>query len=113
MTGPGDQRTPRLWGRQHPFERNHLQRALTLLGLAGTFGLCGTLLVYTDVAGVIGISLVCAGLLLGLAAVSRSRYVRESRLGFAALTSRDGRFVLGSAAAFAVVGLYVLELLLR
>ncbi len=107
--GPGD---PRLWGRQSPFERNHLQRGITLAGLVGVFVVTMILLVHADVAGVLGIGLVCGGVVSGLAAVSRLRYVRETRAGFAVLRTRDGRFVMVSASALVVVAGFVIVLIL-
>lgn len=101
-----------LWGDQYPFERNHLQRTLTLIGLGGVFAVTVILLVHADVTGVLGISLVCSGVVCALAAVSRHRYVMETRLGFVILRTRGGRFVLGSALAFAVIGVLVALLVL-
>jgi len=106
-TGPG-----KLWGDQYPFERNHLQRAMTLVGLGSVFGVAVILLVHANVTGVLGVSLICAGVLSALAAMSRHRYVRETRLGFAILETRGGRFVLGSALAFAILGVVVALLVL-
>jgi len=101
-TGPG-----KLWGDQYPFERGHLQRAMTLLGLGSVFAIAVILLVHADVTGVLGISLICAGVISALAAVSRHRYVQETRLGFVILETRGGRFVFGSALAFAILGVVV------
>lgn len=103
----------RLWGRQYAFERNHLQRVMVLAGLVATFGVATILLVHTDATGVLGTSLVCGGLVAGLAAWSRARYVRETRTGYAVLARRDGRFVLTSAAGFVAVAGYVAVLVLR
>ncbi len=108
-----DEPPPRLWGRQYPFERTHLQRSLTLLGLAGVFAVTTILLVHADVVAVLGLGLVGAGLVTGLAAASRARYVRETRLGFSVLRARDGSFVLGSAAAFAAVAVLVVLLIVQ
>lgn len=102
----------RLWGEQYPFERNHLQRALTLIGLGGVFAVTMTLLVHASVSGILGISLICAGILSAFAAVSRHQYVRETSLGFVILETRGGLFVLGSALAFAVIGVLVALLIL-
>lgn len=102
----------RLWGAQYPFERNHLQRAITLVGLGGVFAVTVIFLADARVPGILGISLIGAGLLSALAALSRQRYVRETRLGFAILATRGGLFVLGSALMFAVVGLFVALLVL-
>jgi hypothetical protein len=101
-TRPGE-----LWGDQYPFERNHLQSMLVLIALGGVLAVTVTLLVHADATGVLGISLICAGLVSALAAVSRHRYVRETRLGFVILRTRGGRFVLGSALTVAVVGVLV------
>ena len=97
----------KLWGDQYPFERNHLQRTMTLIGLGGVFAVTVILLVHADVTDVLGISLICAGVVSALAAVSRHRYVQETRLGFVILRTRGGRLVLGSALAFAVAGVLV------
>lgn len=105
-------RPGRLWGDQYPFERNHLQRTMTLVGLGGVFAVAVILLVHADVTGVLGISLICAGVVSALAAVSRYRYVQETRLGFVILETRGGRFVLGSALAFAILGVVVALLVL-
>jgi hypothetical protein len=102
----------KLWGDQYPFERNDLQRTMTLLGLGGVFAVTVILLVHADVFGVLGISLICAGVVAALAAISRHRYVRETQLGYSILTTRRGWFVLGSALAFAVVGVFVSLLVL-
>jgi hypothetical protein len=102
----------RLWGKQYPFERNHLQRTMTLLGLGGVLAVTVTLLLHAGVSSILGISLICAGILSALAAVSRHQYVRETRLGFVVLETRGGLFVLGSALAFAVVGVLVAVLVL-
>ncbi len=102
----------RVWGRQQPFERQHLQRAITLLGLGALSTTLVVLLASAHPARTLGSALVGVGLVCALAAASRHRYVRESRLGFAMLATRDGRFVLGSALAFLVVaGLAVLVVL--
>jgi len=108
VTGDGE----RLWGRQAPFERNHFQRTLALAGLSGVFGVTVILLVHDDVRGALGLALVAGGLVCALAAVSRSRYAREARGGFAVLEGRGGGFVLGSAAAFVVVAATVVLLVL-
>ncbi len=105
-------RPPRLWGEQYPFERNHLQRTMTLVGLGGVFAVTVTLLVHARVSNILGISLICAGILSALAAVSRHQYVRETRLGFVIPKTRGGVFVLGSALAFVVVGVLVAMLVL-
>ena len=102
----------KLWGAQYPFERNHLQRTMTLIGLGGVFSVTVMLLVHADVTTILGISLICAGVVSALAAVSRHRYVQETHLGFAIVKGRGGRFVLGSALAFAVVGVLVALLVL-
>ena len=105
-TTPGN-----LWGDQYPFERNVAQRTMTMLGLAGLFVVTTILLVRADPAHVLGVSLICAGVLSGLAALSRHRYVQETRLGFVILRSRGGGFVFGSALVFAVIGVLVALLL--
>ena len=102
----------KLWGRQYPFERNHLQRAMTLTGLAGVFAITVILLVHSNVQAVFGIALLYAGAVLALAAASRHRYVRETRLGFVILQTRGGGFVIGSALAFVAVGALVTRLVL-
>ena len=102
----------RVWGRQQPFERQHLQRAITLIGLGTLSTALVALLAGAHPARALGSALVSVGLICALAAGSRHRYVRESRVGFAILASRDGRFVLGSALAFlAVSGLAVVVVL--
>jgi hypothetical protein len=106
-TGPG-----RLWGAQYPFERNHLQRTLVLLGLGSVLGVTVILLVHGEVDRVIGMVLVGLGVMSALAAASRHRYVRETLLGFTVLRTRDGRFVLGSAVALAVTAALVALLIL-
>lgn len=105
--GPG-----RVWGAQHPFERNHLQRGIALLGLGAVFGVTVILLVHADVRQTLGIALVTAGVVTGLAAASRQRYVEETRRGFAVLRTRGGGFVLGSASALGVVSVFVAALVL-
>ncbi|HEY1839909.1 MAG TPA: hypothetical protein VGG53_06720 [Mycobacterium sp.] len=102
----------RLWGEQYPFERNHLQRTMTLIGLGGVFAVTLILFVHAGVSTILGISLICAGILSALAAVSRHQYVRETRHGFVILETRGGSFVLGSSLAFAVVGVLVALLVL-
>ena len=102
-----------LWGDQYPFERNHLQRTMTLVALGGVFAVTVILLVHADVTDVLGISLICAGVISAFAAASRHRYVQETRRGFAILRTRGGWFVLGSAFAFAVAGVLVALLVLR
>lgn len=96
-----------MWGPQYPFERQHLQRALIILGLGGVFGTVVVVLANTHPARALGTALVCGGLLFALAAASRHRYVRETQLGFAVLATRGGRFVVGSALALAVVAAFV------
>lgn len=100
----------RLWGSQYPFERQHLQRNMTMLALAGLMSVTLILQVGTSPSKVLGVGLVIAGLVCVVAAVSRSRYDRETRHGFAILASRDGRFVFGSAATFVLVAVSVLLL---
>jgi hypothetical protein len=102
----------RVWGRQQPFERQHLQRAITLLSLGTLATSLVALLASAHPARALGSALVSVGLACTLAAASRQRYVREARVGFAILASRDGRFVLGTALVFLVVaGLAVLVVL--
>ncbi|WP_343573552.1 hypothetical protein [Mycobacterium sp.] len=97
----------KLWGKQYPFERNHLQRTITLIGLGGVLGVTVILLVNDGVVALLGISLIGAGLIFALAAVSRYRYDRETRVGFVILDTRGGSFVFGSAVAVVAVGLLV------
>ncbi|MCW1958398.1 MAG: hypothetical protein KIH64_007600 [Mycobacterium sp.] len=104
--------TGRLWGAQYPFERNALQRNMTLIALGGVFVAALLLIARVDLAAVLGISLMGAGVISVLAAVSRLRYVRESRMGFDILNTRGGGFVSGSALAFGVVGVLVAALIL-
>jgi hypothetical protein len=106
--GPG-----RLWGSQYPFERNHLQRTLVLLGLGSVLGVTVILLVHGDVQRVLGMALIGLGALSALAAASRHRYVRETLDGFTILRTRDGRFVLASAVALAVTAVLVALLVLE
>lgn len=101
-----------MWGAQYPFERNHLQRSMTLAGLGGVFGVTVILLVHSDMRAVLGLALISAGVVSGVAAVSRRRYVDETRRGFALLRSRGGGFVLGSAVALTVVSAFVVVLVL-
>ena len=102
----------RAWGRQHPFERTHLQRARTLFALGAAFAAIVVLLASTHPARGLGGALVGLGLLLALAAASRRRYLDDARHGFAVLATRDGRMVLGSALGYLVVaGLAVLLVL--
>lgn len=101
----------KLWGNQYPFERNHLQRQMTLAGLGTVFGVTAILLVHAEYAGVVGVSLILAGIITALAAASRMRYVRETRIGFALLETRGGLFVLGSALAVGVSGMFVVLLI--
>jgi len=101
----------KLWGDQYPFERNHLQRQMTLAGLGTVFGVTAILLVHAEYAGVVGVSLILTGVIAALAAASRMRYVRETRIGFAILKTRGGLFVLGSALAVGVVGMLVVLLI--
>ncbi len=105
-------RPGRLWGAQYPFERNHLQRGITLLGLGGVFGVTTILLVHADVQQTLGVALLAAGVVSGLAALSRNRYVEETRHGFAVLRTRGGGFVVGSALATGLVAVLVVLLVL-
>lgn len=102
---------PQVWGRQQPFERNLLQRTLTVIALGAVLATTVVLLVNTNAAGVIGITSICLGLLCALAAVSRHRYVRETKMGFGLLRSRDGRFVIGTAVQFVITTLFVVVLI--
>lgn len=101
-----------VWGPQYPFERQHLQRSLTLIGLGGVVATVIVVQANAHPARALGTALVLAGLLLALAAASRHRYVRETRLGFAVLTTRDGRFVVGSALGLVVAAVFVALLVL-
>lgn len=101
-----------LWGAQYPFERNHLQRVMTLAGLAGVFAVTLILLVHADVRAALGISLIYAGVICALAAASRHRYLRETRRGFAVLATRGGGFVAVSALAFVAVSALVVAMIL-
>jgi hypothetical protein len=85
---------------------------MALIGLGGVFAVTLILFVHSDVKSILGISLICAGIVSALAAVSRHIYVRETRLGFVILETRGGSFVLGSALAFVVVGVLVALLVL-
>ncbi len=96
----------KVWGAQYPFERNQLQRAMTLIAMVSLFAVVVIILIHAGVTGVLGISLLCAGVICALAAASRLRYVRESRLGFEILRTRGGGFVFGSALVFCVVGAF-------
>ncbi|MCB0933569.1 MAG: hypothetical protein KDB71_16945 [Mycobacterium sp.] len=102
----------RLWGVQYPFERNHLQRAMALTGLGGVFAVTVILLVHANIKATFGISLIYAGVMSALAALSRQRYVAETRIGFAILKTRGGLFVLGSAVAFVPIAVLVCVLIL-
>lgn len=102
----------KVWGAQYPFERNHLQRSMTLTSLGGVCAVAVILLVHANVAGVLGISLICAGGLSMLAAVSRSRYVDETGHGFGILRTRGGGFVLASTFLFCLAGVLVTLLIL-
>jgi len=93
-----------LWGVQHPFERNHLQRSMVLVVLAMLGAVSLILLVHESLHVLAGFALICAGAGVGFAALSRQRYVRETKVGFAILQTRDGRFVMASAAASVAVG---------
>ncbi len=102
-----------LWGHQHPFERNYLQRSMTVAALAMLGAVSLILIVQNALHVLAGIALICAGAGAGLAALSRQRYLRETEVGFVILQTRDGRFVLASAAAFVAVDvLAVLVILL-
>ena len=105
--------TEKLWGQQYPFERNQLQRTMTLVAMGGLLVVVVIILVHADVAAVLGISLVCAGVVSALAAASRHRYARETRRGFGILRTRGGGFVLGSAALFCAIGVLVAILIVR
>ena len=101
-----------VWGRQQPFERNHLQRTLTVFALGAVFAVTMVLLVDVDAAGVIAAACIGAGLLCALAAGSRYRYVRETARGFAILRQRDGSFVIGTAVQFLITALVVVVLII-
>lgn len=101
-----------MWGSQHPFERNYLQRSMTLAALAMLGAVSLILLVHDDLHVLAGIALICAGAGAGLAALSRQRYVRETEVGFAILRTRDGRFVLASAVTFVAVGVLAILVIL-
>ena len=103
----------RVWGRQEPFERNYFQRIITLTGLGGVFVVTLILLVAENINAVVGVALVYAGVMAGLAAFSRLRYVQESRAGFVITHTRGGRFVLESAAALVLLAVLVVVLILR
>ncbi len=100
-----------VWGRQQPFERNHLHRVLTVFALGSVLAVTIVLLIDVEAAGVIGTASICAGLLCALTAGSRLRHVRESALGFIVLRSRDGRFVIGTAVMFMITALFVVGLI--
>ncbi len=103
----------RVWGEQYPFERNQLQRSISLLALGGVFSVSVILLVHGDRDTTLGVALVAAGVVTGLAAASRHRYVREVRHGVDALRDRGGGFVLASALALVVVAGFVVALVLQ
>jgi hypothetical protein len=94
----------RLWGQQYPFERNHLQRVMTMAALVGILAFAVVILVHANVFGVLGIAMICAGALAALAALWRHRYTQEAGRGFAILRERGGGFVLGSALLLFVAG---------
>ncbi len=85
---------------------------MTLTGLGGLLGVTTLFLVHAHPLRLLGVALIGAGVVCALAAGSRHRYAREVRAGFAVLDTRDGRFVLGSAAGFAAVAVLVLALVL-
>lgn len=101
-----------VWGRQQPFERNHLQRTLTVLALGAVFAVTLVLLVDVDAAGVIASLCIGAGLLCALAAGSRHRYLRETSMGFALLRRRGGGFVIATMAALVITALFVVALII-
>lgn len=102
-----------VWGRQQPFERNHLQRTLTVFALGAVFAVTMVLLVDVDAAGVVAAACIGSGLLCALAAASRHRYDRETATGFALMRRRDGRFVISTAVQFVITALFVVVLLVR
>lgn len=101
-----------VWGRQQPFERNYLQRTLTVFALGAVFAVTLVLLVDVDAAGVIAAMCICAGLLCALAAGSRLRYIRETAMGFALLRRRGGGFVIATAVQLLVTALFVVALII-
>lgn len=103
----------KLWGNQYPFERNDLQRSMTLTALAGVFAVTLILFVHADFPGVIGIALICGGVVSALAALSRYRYVQETLLGFGIVGTRAGGFVLKSSVALTLVSVFVAVVILR
>ena len=103
----------RVWGRQEPFERNYFQRILTLTGLGAVFAVTLILLVAENINAVVGVALIYAGVMAGLAGMSRWRYVLESRTGFAITRMRGGRFVFESAAGLVLLAVLVVVLILR
>ncbi len=85
---------------------------MALIGLGTVSTATTVVMAGAHPARALGSALLSVGLVCGLAAGSRHRYVRESQLGFAILASRDGRFVLGSAVGLLVAaGLAVLAVL--
>lgn len=84
-----------------------------MAGLVSVFGVSLILLVAEDVYAVVGVALVYAGVLSGIAAVSRLRYVRESVAGFSILATRGGGFVIWSAVAAVAVGILVTVVIIR
>lgn len=102
-----------VWGRQQPFERNHLQRTLTVFALGAVLAVTVSLLADIGARGVLAIAGICAGLLCLLAAGSRHRYDREAAMGFAVLRGRGGGFVLGTCVQFVITALLVAVLIVR
>ncbi len=103
----------RVWGQQYPFERNHLQRSLSLLALGSVFSVSLIFLVHGDRPATLGVALIAAGVVSGLAAASRRRYAHEARRGFSVLRTRGGGFVFASALALVVVAGVVVALVLQ
>ncbi len=85
---------------------------MDLLGLGSVLAVTIILLVADNRSDVLGLTLIALGLISGLAAVSRRRYVQETLIGFDILRMRGGRFILGSALTFLVTAALVAILIL-
>lgn len=105
-------RPGRVWGRQYPFERNQLQRDMALAGLVGVLAVAVLVLIHAQTRGVLGVAMICSGVLALLGAMSRRRYIQETRLGFTVLRDRGAGFVVGSALLFCVTGALVAAVVL-
>lgn len=102
----------RVWGRQHPFERNHLQRSMLILSAFAELTVALVIVGRRRPLDELAVVLLGGGACCAAAAYSRARYEAEMRAGFSVLRRRsDARFVALSSVVLTATAVMTLLLI--